>query len=198
MSTALVVVDVQRDFCEGGSLAVEGGNRVAKDVAALISDYSWPAADDYSLVVATKDWHVDPGGHFSETPDFLDSWPVHCVADSEGAQFHPYLTRLADRVDRVFTKGEYAAAYSGFEGKSHGEYLEQFLAAAGVAEVHIVGIALDYCVKATALDAARLGFKTRVLLDLTAAVHSDEASVRQVVHELRAAGVEVVSAVAVA
>ena len=111
---ALVIVDVQNDFCEGGSLAVEGGAEVARQVSEHVSRH----AADYDHVVATADWHVDPGGHFSQHPDYVDTWPVHCVADSEGAEFHPRLAGALGHVDAVFRKGEHAAAYSGFEGRS--------------------------------------------------------------------------------
>src|SRR6476469_2731681 len=111
---ALVIVDVQNDFCEGGSLAVEGGAEVARQVSEHVSRH----AADYDHVVATADWHVDPGSHFSQSPDYVDSWPVHCVADSEGADFHPRLAGALGHVEAVFRKGEHAAAYSGFEGRS--------------------------------------------------------------------------------
>ncbi|GAA1283752.1 nicotinamidase [Saccharothrix xinjiangensis] len=163
MGKALVVVDVQNDFCEGGSLAVEGGAAVAVAISAHV------AAGSYDHVVATRDYHVDPGGHFSSEPDFVDSWPVHCVAGTAGASFHPELDVTA--VEAVFSKGAYAAAYSGFEGTSGGgEQLVDWLRARGVEEVDVVGIATDHCVRATALDAARAGFRTTVLLDLTAGV----------------------------
>ncbi|MGM1064128.1 isochorismatase family protein [Saccharothrix sp. Mg75] len=163
MSKALVVVDVQNDFCEGGSLAVAGGAAVAAAISAHI------ASGSYDHVVATRDYHVDPGDHFSETPDFVDSWPVHCVAGTAGASFHPELDVTA--VEAVFSKGEYAAAYSGFEGASGGgESLVDWLRSRDVTEVDVVGIATDHCVRATALDAAAAGFATTVLLDLTAGV----------------------------
>lgn len=166
---ALVVVDVQNDFCEGGSLAVAGGAEVAASISQLLT-----GAHGYDLVVATRDHHVDPGAHFSDTPDFVDSWPPHCVAGTPGAGFHPNL-EWRD-FDGVFDKGEYAAAYSGFEGADHARddvTLEQFLRDHGVTDVDVCGIATDYCVNATALDAARLGFDTTVLLPLTAAVAPD-------------------------
>ncbi|GAA3459425.1 isochorismatase family protein [Saccharothrix longispora] len=163
MSKALVVVDVQNDFCEGGSLAVAGGAAVAAAISAHI------ASGSYDHVVATRDYHVDPGDHFSETPDFVDSWPVHCVAGTAGASFHPELDVTA--VEAVFSKGAYAAAYSGFEGTAGGgESLVDWLRARDVTEVDVVGIATDHCVRATAMDAAAAGFGTTVLLDLTAGV----------------------------
>ncbi len=166
MTRALIVVDVQNDFCEGGSLAVEGGAAVAASInEVLTGDHG------YDLVVATRDHHIDPGAHFSDTPDFIDSWPPHCVAGTPGAEFHPNLVWRS--FDAIFDKGEYAAAYSGFEGADHSQDeigLEQFLRDRGVDEVDVCGIATDYCVNATAVDAVNAGFETSVLLELTAAV----------------------------
>ena len=165
MPRALIIVDVQNDFCEGGSLAVAGGAAVAKGISLVLSR----AGDRWDHVVATKDWHIDPGPHFSDTPDYVDSWPVHCVAGSPGAEFHPELA--TDRIDAVFHKGEYAAAYSGFEGKAEtGENLAGWLQGKGITDVEVVGIATDHCVRATALDAAAAGFTTTVVLELTAGV----------------------------
>jgi Amidases related to nicotinamidase len=163
MTTALIVVDVQNDFCEGGSLAVAGGAAVAARIAHLIE-----GPHRYQHVVATRDHHIDPGSHFSANPDFVDSWPVHCVAGTAGAALHEPLTEA--NFEAVFDKGEYAAAYSGFEGAAAGAGLGEWLAERGVDQVDVVGIATDYCVRATALDAAAAGLEVRVLLDLTAAV----------------------------
>ena len=183
MTRALVVVDVQRDFCEGGSLAVTGGAAVAGRISAMLG-----GAHDYGVVVATRDHHVDPGDHFSDQPDFVDSWPPHCRAGTPGAAFHDELTFRA--FDAVFDKGEYAAAYSGFEGRSStGEDLAGWLRTRDVDQVDVCGIATDYCVRATALDAARAGFPTMVLMNLTAAVAPDR--VAAVADELTAAGVRV-------
>jgi nicotinamidase/pyrazinamidase len=163
-SRALIVVDVQRDFCEGGSLAVAGGAAVAASIADLLN-----GDHPYDHVVATRDHHIDPGGHFSRTPDFVDSWPRHCEVGTPGVEFHDALT-FRD-FGAVFDKGEYAAAYSGFEGTSaDGTSLADWLRAHDVEQVDVCGIATDYCVRATALDAAHNGFRTTVLLDLTAAV----------------------------
>src|SRR5271165_2795019 len=163
---ALLIVDVQNDFCEGGSLAVTGGAAVASALSAYLAG---PDGERYDHVVATQDFHVDPGPHFSAAPDYLDSWPVHCVAGTAGAQFHPDLD--TGRIEEVFRKGEYAAAYSGFEGDSAaGDTLLSWLTERRVTEVDVVGIATDYCVRATAADAARAGFGTTVLLSLTAGV----------------------------
>lgn len=178
---ALIVVDVQVDFCEGGALAVAGGNAVAERVARLLA-----ATRDYELIVATRDHHIDPGGHFSDAPDYVDSWPRHCVVGTPGQELHPAIRGFA--FDEVFDKGSYAAAYSGFEGAaSSGTDLAQWLRDRSITAVDVIGIATDYCVKATALDAAREGFDVQVLLGFTAAVHPDE--VGEVVGELKLAGV---------
>jgi nicotinamidase/pyrazinamidase len=181
VSTALIVVDVQRDFCEGGVLAVAGGAAVAAAVTDLL------AGDHrYDVVVATRDHHIDPGSHFSETPDFVDSWPRHCEVGTPGVELHDALG-FRD-FDAVFDKGEYEAAYSGFEGRSaDGSRLADFLRSHDVQEVEVCGIATDHCVRATALDAARAGFATTVLTGLTAAVAPDR--VGTVLAELAAAGV---------
>lgn len=164
MIRALIVVDVQNDFCEGGALAVQGGNEVAERIAGLLA-----GDHGYDLVVATRDHHIDPGDHFSATPDYVDSWPPHCRVGTPGAELHPALARLG--FTDVFDKGEYAAAYSGFEGRDReGQPLSEWLDERLVTAVDVCGIATDYCVNATALDAAAGGFDTRVLLDLTAAV----------------------------
>ncbi|SDP22917.1 isochorismatase family protein [Lentzea jiangxiensis] len=178
MTKALIVVDVQNDFCEGGSLAVAGGAAVAAAITQHI------AASSYDHVVATRDYHVDPGPHFSLTPDFIDSWPVHCVAGSPGASFHPELD--VSGIEQVFSKGRFAAAYSGFEAEND---LAGWLTEKGVTEVDVVGIATDHCVRATALDAQRNGFRTTVLVDLTAAVAPTTRDAA--VEELLAAGVRV-------
>ena len=185
-SRALIVVDVQNDFCEGGSLAVSGG----RDVAAAITDYAHRHAGEYAAIVGTLDWHVDPGDHFSAEPDYVESWPAHCVVGSPGSRSHPALdTRV---VEAWFRKGEHAAAYSGFEGSteqgSERVLLGDWLRERGVTAVDVVGIATDHCVRATALDAAAAGFATRVLLDLTAAVAPGTAATA--LSRMREAGVE--------
>ena len=182
MTRALLVVDVQNDFCEGGSLAVAGG----ADVAAAISEHVRAHAADYAHVVATRDHHVDPGGHFAEEPDYLETWPAHCVVATDGVELHPRLER--EPIEAVFDKGEYAAAYSGFEGRSDGVPLADWLRAHGVDAVDVVGIATDHCVRATALDAVGEGFATRVLLPLTAGV--SEATTDAALDQLRTAGVD--------
>ncbi len=183
MARALIVVDVQNDFCEGGSLAVAGGAAVA----ARITDSLYSTAD-WDHVVATRDHHVDPGDHFSRHPDFVASWPAHCVVGTTGVELHPALD--ASRMEAIFDKGEYAAAYSGFEGRSGGTPLAEWLRSHDVTDVDVVGIATDYCVRATALDAVREGFATRVLLDRTAGVAPE--TVATALDDMREAGVELV------
>ncbi len=179
---ALIIVDVQNDFCEGGSLAVAGGAAVARGISDLLAD-----GPGYAHVVATKDFHVDPGSHFSDHPDYAASWPPHCVAGTAGADFYPDLDTAA--VEAVFRKGAHAAAYSGFEGVADdGTPLADWLRGRGVDQVDVVGIATDYCVHATAADAVRAGFSTRVLLDLTAGVAPEPTAAA--IEDLRAAGVE--------
>jgi nicotinamidase/pyrazinamidase len=182
MTRALVVVDVQNDFCEGGSLAVAGGAAVA----AAISAHTRSAAGEYAHVVATRDHHIDPGGHFAEHPDYLETWPAHCVVGTGGVELHPELDR--GPIEAVFDKGEHAAAYSGFEGAADGVGLADWLRSHGVDAVDVVGIATDHCVRATALDAVAEGFATRVLLPLTAGVAA--ASTEAALEQLRTAGVQ--------
>jgi nicotinamidase/pyrazinamidase len=164
VSRALIIVDVQNDFTEGGSLPVGGGGDVATAISALLLG----SPERWDHVVATKDYHIDPGPHFGNPPDYVDTWPAHCVVGTAGAEFHPDLD--THRVEAVFTKGERAAAYSGFEGHAGSIGLAAWLRMHDVTEVDVVGLATDHCVRATALDAAREGFATTVLLDLTAGV----------------------------
>jgi nicotinamidase/pyrazinamidase len=171
MARALIVVDVQNDFCEGGSLAVEGGARVAGDIGELLRH--WARRDDqapsYDVVVASKDHHVDPGGHWSAEPDFVESWPVHCRVGTDGEAFHPNLD--PQPFDAIFLKGDHTAAYSAFEGHTvDGDGLADWLRSRHVDEVDVCGIATDHCVRATALDARREGFRTQVLTALCAGV----------------------------
>ncbi|PFG37357.1 nicotinamidase/pyrazinamidase [Flavimobilis soli] len=173
-TTALIVVDVQNDFCEGGTLAVAGGNKVAADVAELLR------TSDYDLVVTTQDWHVDPGSHWSDEPDFRDSWPRHCEAGTSGAELHPALAAAVAELPTApvaVRKGMYEAAYSGFEGTTEsGRTLAEVLSDAGVTDADVVGLAFDHCVRATALDAASAGVRSRVLTALTAAVAPETAA----------------------
>jgi nicotinamidase/pyrazinamidase len=186
MVKALLVVDVQNDFCEGGSLAVAGGAAVATSISVLLADA------DYQVVAATRDAHRDPHEHFSLTPDFVDSWPVHCVVGTPGAELHPNFDTA--KVDAIFDKGAWQAAYSGFEGVNRdGEPLAAWLREHEVDAVDIVGIATDHCVRATALDAAAAGFATTVLLDRTVGVAPQ--TVETAVEQMRDAGVSVVGSV---
>ena len=179
---ALVIVDVQNDFCEGGSLAVAGGGEVARAISRFIADGA------YHHVVASRDYHVDPGGHFSASPDYANSWPPHCVVGTPGADFHPDLDTR--RIEAVFSKGAHEAAYSAFEGAADdGTALADWLHARGIKEVEVAGLATDYCVGSTALSAAQAGFTTRVLLWLTAGV--DPTTTEEALQAMREAGVTV-------
>jgi nicotinamidase/pyrazinamidase len=184
MARALLVVDVQNDFCEGGSLAVVGGAAVARAISDRLD------IGDYDHAVATRDHHIDPGGHFSKAPDYIDTWPAHCVAGTRGAELHPDLDRT--NLELVFDKGEYAAAYSGFEGitDQDGRPLLDWLRAHHIDSVEIVGIATDHCVRATALDAVAGGLTTAVRLDLTAGVA--RTTVDLALEQMREAGAELV------
>ncbi|MFZ3453032.1 nicotinamidase [Arthrobacter sp. 7Tela_A1] len=201
MTRALIVVDVQNDFCEGGSLAVPGGN----DAAVEISDYIESSRDRYSAVVATQDWHIEPGSHFSDNPNFRDTWPVHCVAGTHGAALNPDLD--TEFIDAYFRKGQYEAAYSGFEGVLAPDVevplgepdaepapdtdtvsLDDWLRDNGVDEVVIVGLATDYCVKSTALDAVAAGYDTYVIPELCRGL--DRVDVLAALDDLEDAGVE--------
>jgi nicotinamidase/pyrazinamidase len=184
MARALLVVDVQNDFCEGGSLAVIGGAAVARAISDRLD------IGDYDHAVATRDHHIDPGGHFSKAPDYIDTWPAHCVAGTRGGELHPDLDRT--NLELVFDKGEYAAAYSGFEGitDQDGRPLLDWLRAHHIDSVEIVGIATDHCVRATALDAVAGGLTTAVRLDLTAGVA--RTTVDLALEQMREAGAELV------
>lgn len=186
---ALIVVDVQPTFCEGGALPVAGGNAVAEAIAAFAAAHR----HEYALVATTQDWHVAPGRHFAvppQEPDFVDTWPPHGVAGTAEAELHPALAHLA--ADVAVKKGEYAAAYSGFEGvDAAGTPLARVLADAGIEAVDVVGIAESHCVKQTALDARALGLPTRVFTDLTVPVTPDQGAAAQ--EAMAAAGVELVA-----
>jgi nicotinamidase/pyrazinamidase len=189
MKRALLVVDVQNDFCEGGSLPVTGGARVAHDIGEVLHRWSSHALDapDYAHVVATKDHHVDPGDHWAREPDFAASWPVHCKVGTDGEGFHPNLD--PQPFDAIFLKGEHAAAYSGFEGRAAGDVgLADWLRQHGVTDVDVCGLATDYCVRATALDAVREGFAVRVLTRLCAGVA--EQTSHAALAEMAQAGVD--------
>ncbi|MEP7025970.1 MAG: isochorismatase family protein [Actinomycetota bacterium] len=180
---ALVIVDVQNDFCEGGSLPVTGGADVARAISARLAG----PGHGYQHVVATQDYHIDPGAHFATEPDFAATWPPHCRAGTLGADFHPDLD--TSHIEQVFRKGAHAAAYSGFEGASaDGASLQDWLRERGVTSLDVVGIATDYCVRATAADAGAAGFATRLQLGLTAGVAP--ATTQAALDQLRELGVE--------
>ena len=174
---ALIVVDVQNDFCPGGALAVPDGDAVVEGVNRL--------AAESGFVVATRDWHPPDHGSFAEQGG---PWPVHCVAGTPGAELHPGID--SELIDVVVDKGQVAdrEGYSGFEGTS----LERLLREREVDAVDVVGLALDYCVKATALDARRAGLAVTVHRGATRAVEVQPGDGERAVAELRAAGVEVV------
>ena len=190
MRRALIVVDVQNDFCPGGALAVDGGDLVA----ARVSDWLSSRTDEYALVVATMDWHPGPESsidfeHFSDEPDFVDTWPSHCVQATAGAALHPALSLPDGAV--IVRKGQAAPGYSGFEGIDEDAHrLADVLRRAGIDQVDVVGLATDHCVKATALDAAELGYEVRVLTGLTAGVTPD--TTRQAIQEMAEAGIRLV------
>lgn len=205
MSRALIIVDVQNDFCEGGTLAVEGGAAVA----GAITEYVDANQQHFDHIVATQDWHIEPGEHFSDDPDMVDSWPPHCRARSKGAELHENLD--PEYIQAYFRKGQFTAAYSGFEGILAPEDdvptgdlkagttvtevldedaigLDDWLQSHDVEEVVVVGLATDYCVKATALDAVQAGYTTTVIAELTAGIAED---LTDAYDEMEAAGVEV-------
>lgn len=218
MARALIIVDVQNDFCEGGALPVEGGAVLAAAISETVD-----ASTDFDYVVATQDWHIDPGPHFSQTPNYVDSWPVHCVAGTRGAALHPELD--TEGIDACFRKGQYDDGYSGFEGVLAPEEevppgvrspaaapadaasasapdaaatdaadsgpvvsLDEWLRERDVDEVIIVGLAADHCVRATALDAVQAGYATMVITGLTAGVSA--SSTADAIDEMLEAGVE--------
>ena len=159
---------------------VGGAAAVSRIDKLLRSDHG------YTYLVATRDHHIDPGSHFADEPDFVDSWPPHCVVGTPGSEFHDELT-FRD-FSAIFYKGQYAPAYSAFEGvTADGQTLSAWLRERGVDQLDVCGIATDYCVRSTALDAVHEEFETTVLLDLTAAVAPDR--VAQIAAELASAGV---------
>ncbi|MFJ4222671.1 isochorismatase family protein [Microbacterium sp. NPDC089695] len=181
MSRALLIVDVQNDFTEGGALAVEGGDAVAAAVTAFLAEH----ATDYAVIIASRDWHDpdgDNGGHFADAPDFVDSWPVHCVAGSEGADYDPLLA--TDAITHHVHKGQGEPAYSMFEGTAGDDTVGAVLTAAGVLSADVVGLATDHCVRASALDAIAHGVRVRVFTDLIAGVAAapSEAALAELAH----------------
>lgn len=182
---AFIIIDVQNDFCEGGALAVQGGTQVARDISTYLHNHK----DEYAAVIATQDWHIQPGTHFvpeGETPNYTTTWPVHCVAGSEGAAPSPALD--ITHIDAWFHKGEYDACYSGFEAhlaadaghnlspQTTAQMLNDWLTEHDIHELTITGLATDYCVQATALDALKLGYKVTVLKDLSAGVAAESTA----------------------
>jgi nicotinamidase/pyrazinamidase len=188
MSTALFIIDVQNDFTEGGALAVEGGGAVAAGISRLLEEHP----ERYDYVFASRDWHDaqnDNGGHFATdaAPDFVETWPVHCVAGTEGAEYHHALDTSV--VDVHIQKGQGKPAYTIFEGTAdNGHTLPQILDELDVTDIDVAGIATDYCVRASALDAIHSGRRVRVLTDLVAGV--TKASSEAALAELHSAGAE--------
>lgn len=183
----LIIVDVQNDFCEGGALGVDGGGAVAERIAEFVCEHG----GDYDRILASQDWHrgdTDNGGHFAVNPDFMDTWPVHCVADTEGAALHPAIAAVEDRVE-VVHKGHGVPSYSVLEGTVVGTG-ESVQALVPGCEIDVVGLAYDFCVRATALGSREASASVRVLREMTAAVHP--SGVAELEEELAAAGVEVV------
>lgn len=191
MTRALLIVDVQNDFTEGGALAVAGGDAVASGISAHLAGH----AADYDVIVASRDWHDaegDNGGHFADDPDFVDTWPVHCVADTAGAEYDPLL--VTDAVTHHVRKGQGVPAYSMFEGVTDdGAAVAAVLSERGVLTADVVGIATDHCVRASALDAIAHGVHVRVLTDLIAGVGVESSEVA--LAELAHAGAEIVASV---
>lgn len=192
MSRALLIIDVQIDFCEGGALAVSGGAAVAQK----ISDYL--ESSSYELVVASRDWHDcdnDNSGHFAQAgvdPNYSTNWPVHCIAETSGAKYHPNLR--IDKIEVDIYKGQGSNGYSIFEGTSkEGKTFIEILRDKGITQVDVVGIATDHCVFASAMDAQKNGRKVRVIRSLTAGVSS--AATENAVHTMIENGIEVVMSV---
>ena len=193
MRNALLVVDVQTDFVQGGSLPVPGGLEVAAMIARHIRHFKF----EYQFVVASRDYHEDPADHFSDHPDFVNTWPPHCVIGTPGAAFVPSIQNLVREkyIQTIVSKGRHAAAYSGFEGvDARGHVLADVLKEARIDHVDVCGIATDYCVRATALDARKNGFQVRVLVNLCAAVN--DATGLLALEEMKAAGCQLQAATA--
>jgi nicotinamidase/pyrazinamidase len=196
---ALILVDLQNDFCPRGALPVPEGDRVVPVVNRLLGRFG--------LIVAMQDWHPPDHGSFAANhprrnvgevidlnglPQIL--WPVHCVQNTPGAEFHPGLER--SRIDRVFQKGTDPAidSYSGFfdNGRRKATGLGDFLRERQVSDVFVCGLATDYCVKCTALDAVGLGFRTHLVEDACRGVDLKPGDVARAIAEMRAAGVVLV------
>ena len=191
MGKALFIIDVQNDFTEGGALGVDGGAAVA----AAITEHVREHADEYAIILASRDWHDndnDNGGHFATDaePDFVTTWPVHCVAGTNGAEYHPALD--TSRVGYHIRKGQGVPAYSIFEGRTEaGSSVHNLLDEHGIDSVDVVGIATDYCVRASALDALNHGQRVRVLTGLVAGVAPESSAAA--LAELAHAGAELVA-----
>jgi nicotinamidase/pyrazinamidase len=187
MANALLIIDVQNDFCEGGALAVSGGAKVATS----ISEFLESSGDTFDYIIASRDWHdanSTNGNHFSETPDFVNSWPVHCVAETFGAEYHPNFN--STKVDFHILKGQGKPSYSIFEGTSEeGSSFEKLLEELKVKSVTVVGLATDYCVLQSSLDAKKQGLDVRILKDLVAGVGVE--STQAAFTNLSAAGCEI-------
>ena len=190
MPKALLVIDVQNDFCEGGALAVAGGAAVALKITQFLESSS------YDLVVASRDWHDadnNNSGHFAGSntePNYKTNWPVHCVAETNGAQYHPNLNVEAIHV-HIF-KGQGQNGYSIYEGITEsGQTFDELLAAHQIDEVDVVGIATDHCVLASALDSKSHGLKVRVISSLTAGV--SQVTTEAAIDRMIDSGIEVVA-----
>lgn len=189
MSKALFIVDVQNDFTERGALGVAGGDEVAARITRFLASH----AEDYEIIVASRDWHDgdnDNGGHFATgEPDFIDSWPVHCVGGTYGAQYDDVFDTSS--VTHHLKKGQGKPAYSLFEGVADdGTTAAQLLDAHGIIDIDVVGLATDYCVRASALDAIAHGRRVRVFTDLVAGVHPESSD--KALAEIAHAGAELV------
>jgi nicotinamidase/pyrazinamidase len=188
---ALFIIDVQNDFTEGGALGVKGGAVVAAD----ISNFLWANAEHYGVIAASRDWHDadnDNGGHFATDaePNFVDTWPVHCVAGTGGAEYDPALN--TGQITMHIRKGQGVPAYSIFEGTTDdGETVSAMLDRLDVDRIDIVGIATDYCVLASALDAVATGRSVSVLTHLIAGVAPESSAAALVT--MQEAGITLVS-----
>ncbi len=186
---------MQPTFCEGGELAVAGGNQVADRIAGYLRSHR----SSYRLTVTSQDWHSDPGTHFSDQPDFVDSWPPHGLAGTPNAELHPAVqAALAPAgADVTVKKGLHQAAYSAFDGTTaDGRTLAEVLSAAGIQELDVCGIAESHCVRASALDGLAAGLAVRLLTDLTVPVTPASGSAARA--EIEAAGGVLVTSNAVA
>lgn len=193
MRNALLVVDVQADFVQGGSLAVPGGLQVAAMIARHVRHFKY----EYQFVVASRDFHENAPDHISDHPDFVNTWPPHCIAGTPGVAFVPTIQNLVREkfIQAVVTKGRNAAAYSAFEGlDNRGHPLLDVLKEQRVDHIDICGLATDYCVRASALDARKNNFQVRVLVNLCAAVKEETG--QQALEEMRAAGCQLQAATA--